>query len=105
MGHCTCFLIIENVDLLLHIWSGVHHSRHSIVMQALGVFKALRVAAAVVAAATLLTASGLVGGGAKLASVPILALGITAVACCAAWQKLCKQVEKFYFTDYKHSET
>ena len=74
-------------------------------MQALGVFKALRVTAVVVAAAALLTASGLVGGGAKLASLPVLALGITAVACCAAWQKLCKQVEKFYFTDYKHSET
>ena len=75
------------------------------VMQALKVFKLLRIAAVVVAAATLLTASGLVGGGARIASVPVLALGTVAMACCAAWQKLCKQVEKFYFTDYRHSET
>ena len=77
----------------------------SIVMQALNIFKALRVAAVVVAAAALLTASGLVGGGARIASVPVLALGIVALACCAAWQKLSGQVEKFYFTDYRHSET
>ena len=74
-------------------------------MQALNVFKMLRAATVVVAAAALLTASGLVGGGTKVASVPVLALGIAAVVCCAAWQKLCKQVEKFYFTDYRHSET
>ncbi len=77
----------------------------SFAMQALNVFKALRVAAVVVAAAALLTASGLVGGGARIASVPVLALGIAAVVCCAAWQKLSGQVEKFYFTDYRHSET
>ena len=74
-------------------------------MQALHVFKVLRVAAVVLAAAAVLTASGLIGGGAKVASVPVLALGTLAVACCAAWQKLCKQVEKFYFTDYRHSKT
>ena len=74
-------------------------------MQAMSVFKALRVAAVVVAAAALLTASGLVGGGARLSSLPVVALGIVALACCAAWQKLSGQVEKFYFTDYKHSET
>ena len=75
------------------------------VLQALSVFKALRIGAAVLAAACLLTASGLAGGGAKLASVPVLALSLTAAGCAFAWQKLCRQIEKFYFTDYKHSET
>ena len=75
------------------------------VLQALSVFKALRVGAAVLAAACLLSASGLVGGGAKLASVPVLALSLTAAGCAFAWQKLCRQIGNFYFTDYKHSET
>ena len=75
------------------------------VLQALSVFKALRVGAAILAAACLLSASGLAGGGAKLASVPILALSLAAAGCAFAWRKLCRQIEKFYFTDYKHSET
>ncbi len=74
-------------------------------MQALKVFTAMRIGVAVVAAACLLSASGIVGGGAKVASVPVLALTLVAVACAVAWQKLSKQVEKFYFTDYRHSET
>ena len=74
-------------------------------LQALNVFTALRVAAAVVAAACALSVSALVGGGAKVASVPVLALSLVAAGCALAWQKLCKQIEKFYFTDYRHSET
>ena len=75
------------------------------VLQALSVFKALRIGAAVLAAACLLSASGLAGGGARLGSVPVLALSLMAAGCAFAWQKLCRQIEKFYFTDYKHSET
>ena len=75
------------------------------VLQALSIFKALRFGAAVLAAACLLSVSGLAGGGAKLASVPVLALSLTAAGCALAWQKLCRQIEKFYFIAYQHSET
>ncbi|CAL5224847.1 g7603 [Coccomyxa viridis] len=96
--------ILEDRRVLLDRYE--QHVKHCNACQkAMSVFKALRVAAVVVAAAALLTASGLVGGGARLSSLPVVALGIVALACCAAWQKLSGQVEKFYFTDYKHSET